>query len=149
MSDDQDYEFARIVYQILIVEKTHRLGEIADAIGMNYATLHARLNRRAHFRPAEMRALFRVIADARPISYLLGGSRFTVAERPVRNDASASVLEWTHRALFHVVDALRQAKEALSDNQIDHRERLSLLEEIRKAEIALASLKASVEAGTT
>ncbi|WP_316162829.1 phage regulatory CII family protein [Bradyrhizobium sp. SZCCHNRI20481] len=147
MPASNDFEFARLVYQLLVTERTVELDVVANAIGMKYATLHARLNRRVHFRPAEIRALLGIVQDQRLISYFLQNTRFTFAERPPVDPAPANALEWSHEALFRIVEALQKLTSALEDNVIDHRERLQLLSQIEQAEVAVASLKATVDCG--
>lgn len=148
MQAEDEFEFSRLAYQAIVVEKRGELKDVADRMGMKYATLHARLNQRAHFRPGEIRTLLGVLPHQDLISYLIARTPYVLAARPDGDDGGRDVMTWSHESLFHVVDVLRQVRAALADGFIDHREKIPLLADIAEAETALASLKAAVaEAG--
>jgi hypothetical protein len=143
-----DFDFAQLVYQLVVVEKQKNLSEVATELDLTYATMHARLNRRVHFRPAEIRKLIKLLGDTRLVMHFLEETPFVVAERADADTNVRDVLSLTHRNLFQIVEILRQVRDAVDDGQIDHRERMKLLDEIEEAEIALASLKAAVNTST-
>jgi hypothetical protein len=140
----RDFEFAQLVYQLVVVERLKSLQEVADSLGLTYPTMHARLNNRVHFRPHEIRELIRLLPDTRLVMHFLEETPFVVAERADADTNARDVMSLAHRNLFQIVDVLRQVRDAVDDGKIDHRERLMLLDEIEKAEVALASLKAAV-----
>ena len=139
-----DFEFSRLVQKVIAADPSLKLKDIAEKMQMEYATLHARLIQRVHFRPTEVRSLLRVIPHQSLVNYFVEPTPYVLAERASASPGKADVVEWAHVSLFHIVDALRKIRAAMEDNFIDHRERVLLLEELREAEIALASLKAAV-----
>ena len=142
---DGEFDFAQLVYQLLVVEKVRDLDEVARDMGLKYATLHARLNRRVHFRPAEIRALLGAAPDARLALYFLENTCFVPAQRAPPDADAQDALAHTHRSLFRIVDVLRMLRDSLADGRLDHREKLALIDEIERAEVELASLKAVVD----
>jgi DNA gyrase/topoisomerase IV subunit A len=143
-----DYEFARLVYQLVIVEKSKNLTEIATALNLNYDAMHSRVNNRVHFKPGEIREILKILPDSRLVMHFLKETPFVIAERadPDPETDSEDVMSLTHRSLFQIVEVLKKVRESLDDGLIDHRERLQLLGDIETTEIALASLKEAVEA---
>ncbi len=138
-------QFADIAYTVLVVEKRHPVAEVAAALGMGYAALHARLINRTCFSADEIRALVAAVPDPRLVGYLLEGSAFVAADRIAH--ASGLTVE-IHRGAARVVigaaDVLKSVDEALDDWTIDHQEGRLILDEIMKAERALASLRLAV-----
>jgi hypothetical protein len=141
---DSDFEFAQLVYQLIVVEQQKSLTNVASDLDLTYASMHARLNRRVHFRPGEIRKLIKILGDTRLVMHFLDETPFVVAERAEADTNARDVMALSHRNLFQIVDILKQVRDAVDDGRIDHRERMQLLDEIEKAEIAMASLKAAV-----
>jgi len=75
-------ELSRLVYKILVTEKRRPIREIAAAIGMEYASFHARVIGRTHFKAEEMSRLIREVPDPRLCDYLLRNTAFVAVPRP-------------------------------------------------------------------
>jgi hypothetical protein len=75
-------ELSRLVYKILVTEKRRPIREIAAAIGMEYASFHARVIGRTHFKAEEMSRLIREVPDPRLCDYLLRNTQFVAVPRP-------------------------------------------------------------------
>jgi hypothetical protein len=75
-------ELSRLVYQILVTEKRRPIREIATAVGMEYASFHARVIGRTHFKADEMSRLIREVPDPRLCDYLLRNTQFVAVPRP-------------------------------------------------------------------
>ncbi|MCZ8195253.1 phage regulatory CII family protein [Brevundimonas sp.] len=142
--------FARIAYQIVVVEKAARTRELAAALGLSSAALYGRLRGRSGFRPEEARALIRLVPDPRLIRYFADDSRHIVARRPVGQAGARSIEAATAETLREAIDILEVVTSALRDGgPLTHRHRALILSEVRQAETATANLRAAVEALST
>jgi hypothetical protein len=56
-------DFARLVQHVLIHENGLRPHALADALGLSYQALHARLSGKVAFMPLELRQLFLAFPD--------------------------------------------------------------------------------------
>src|SRR5689334_4720262 len=74
--------FSRLVYQILVIEKRRPIREVAAAVGMEYASFHARVIGRTHFKAEEVGRLIAAVPDSRLCDYLLYSTPFTAVPRP-------------------------------------------------------------------
>lgn len=140
---DRGREFADLVYTVLVAEKKYPLKDVAERMGMQYATLHARLNQRVVFSPEEVRALIQAAPDIRLISYFLEGTPFIAVERAAfeKETAAASLHFGATQTVLEAADVLRVVEKSLADDRIDHRERAQIAKEIAEAERALAALR--------
>jgi len=142
MTDRRGTEFADIVYTVLVAEKRWTMEEIAQKMGMKYATLYARVHQRVLFSPDEVRDLIRVAPDIRLATYFMEGTAFIAADR---GDDAEAPADTVHRGatctVLEATDVLRVVEEGLKDEKLDHRDKLRIEEEIRDAEQALASLR--------
>jgi hypothetical protein len=141
--------FADLVYTVLVAEKRWPLKEVAKRMGMQYATLHARLHRRVVFSPEEVRELIAAAPDIRFVSFFLEETPFLAVDRTALPEGSE--IETLHlgatRTVLEAADVLRAVEKALDDARIDHRERAKIGKEIAEAEHALAALRNRLEDG--
>lgn len=75
-------DFAALIRRVLMTEKGVRPQELADALGLRYSALHARMSGRVEFGPAELRQLFRMFPVPQLADYLLTGTPYTAILRP-------------------------------------------------------------------
>lgn len=149
MAAEEKSAFADLVYTVLVAEKKWPLKEVAEAMGMRYATLHARLNQRVAFNPEEIRALMAVAPDIRFAVYFLEETPFIAIDGGA--DASDSLEESVHlgatKTVLEAADVLRVVEKSLDDHRIDHRDKARIGKEIAEAERALATLRHRIEEG--
>ncbi len=142
MTDRRGTEFADIVYTVLVAEKGWAMEDIANQMGMKYATLYARVHQRVPFSADEIRDLIRVAPDIRLATYFLEGTAFIATDRGEEAGAPADTI---HRgatcSVLEATDVLRVVEEGLEDEKLDHRDKLRIEEEIRDAEQALSALR--------
>lgn len=138
-------EFSRLVYRILVTEKRRTVRDVAQEVGQDYASFHARVIGRTHFKAEEIAPLLRAVPDPRLCDHLLQGTAFAAVPRPTGGEKSTQ----------NAVDAaMRLAKESLAiiehmyvpsrPNQHDAATEGELLECVREAERAISSLRASI-----
>ncbi len=141
-------DFAHIVYTLLVVEKQKSVEEAASVLGMSYASLHSRLIGRVPFSADEIRALIRMLPDARLVSYLLDGSDFVPAERlkpsANRNHINEAVQRGATRVVVEAADILELVDAVLAGGGLDHRHKKLLMQDIVEAERALATLRLQI-----
>lgn len=146
-ANERGREFADLVYTVLVAEKKWPLKDVAERMGMQYATLHARLHRRVVFSPEEVRELIAAAPDIRFIDFFLRESRFIAVDR--RSLPEGSEVETLHlgatRSVLEVTDVLRAVEKGMSNARIDHRDRATIGKEIAEAEQALAALRQRLE----
>ena len=132
---------------MLIAEKKWPLKDVAKRMGMQYATLHARLHQRVVFSPEEVRDLIGAAPDIRLIEFFLDDTPFIAVDRTALPEGSE--IETLHlgatRTVLEAADVLRAVETALDDARIDHRERAKIGKEIAEAEHALAALRSRLE----
>lgn len=139
--------FADLVYTVLVAEKKWPLKDVADRMGMQYATLHARLHRRVVFSPEEVRDLIAAAPDIRFIGFFLDDTPFIAVDRtslPAGSEVETLHLGAT-RSVLEVADVLRAVEMGMGDARIDHRDRAKIGKEIAEAERALAALRQRLE----
>lgn len=118
MSKIEQDKFAKAAYRVLIIEKARHTRDVANALGLKYATFHARLVGRIPFRPGEISSLLKHVPDIRLADALLTGTDF----RPVRRLPQS--IESTPRTVLHnpsatsgkVAQAFRDLEVDLSDS---------------------------------
>jgi len=142
---DRGEAFAQLVHSILVGERRYPADEVAEAMGIGYDALYARLRNRVAFTADEIRDLVRAAPDPRLVAYLLRGTAFVPADRVEMDAAGVDQAEAIHRGATRIVieatDVLRAVEEALSDHRLDHRDALAIRNEIEIAERALASMR--------
>jgi hypothetical protein len=147
-ANERGRAFADLVYTVLVAEKKWPLKDVAERMGMQYATLHARLHRRVVFSPEEVRDLIAAAPDIRFVTFFLDGTPFIAVDRRALPEGSA--VETLHlgatRSVLEVTDVLRAVEKGMADSRIDHRERAKINKEISEAEHALAALRQRLEA---
>ena len=148
-ADPNKSAFADLVYTVLVAEKKWPLKEVAEAMGMLYATLHARLHQRVAFSPEEIRALIAAAPDIRFAAYFLEGTPFIAIDGYAEptDDSPESVHLGATKTVLEAADVLRAVEQSLDDNHIDHREKARIGKEIAEAERALATLRHRLEEG--
>lgn len=141
--------FADLVYTVLVAEKKWPLKDVAKAMGMLYATLHARLHQRVAFSPEEIRALIAAAPDIRFAEYFFEDTPFIAVDggaEPADGSPESLHLGAT-RTVLEAADVLRAVEKSLDDNRIDHQDKARIGKEIAEAERALATLRHRLEEG--
>ena len=148
---DRGRDFADIVYTLLVVEKLKRVEDVADAIGLSYASLHARLINRTAFSADEIRAIILLLQDVRLVEYFLEDTNYIPVLREVErgegNGSSASAVNLSivqreaSRVVIDASDVLEFVDAGVAGGRIDHRIARLALGAIKATERALASLR--------
>jgi len=99
--------FARLVRQILLVEKQRPLGDVAAEIGMDYDNLYARVIGRVTFHPEEIAALLRAVPDRRLIDWMLCCTGYIAVERPNAEACGGDALAAALKLADHSLAAMR------------------------------------------
>ena len=109
VADTNKSAFADLVYTVLVAEKKWPLKKVAEAMGMLYATLHARLHQRVAFNPEEIRALIVAAPDIRFAAYFLEGTPFIAIDGGAEptDDSPLSVHLGATRTVLEAADVLR------------------------------------------
>ena len=143
MANERGRAFADLVYTVLVAEKKWPLKDVAERMGMQYATLHARLHQRVVFSPEEVRDLIAAAPDIRLIGFFLDDTPFIAVDRTEGPDGKG--VETLHlgatKTVLEAADVLRAVERGMLDEHIDHRDRARIAKEISEAERALASLR--------
>lgn len=113
--------FAKTAYRILVVEKAKPVRDVARALGMTYATLHARLLGRVPFRPDEINRLLQEVPDVRLADRLLSDTEFMAMPRPPFTPSTPQDVtsDLALKAASSVADALRDVDSAVDDRLSD------------------------------
>ena len=136
-------QFASAVRQILVIEKQRPLRDVAQALGMEYATFHSRVNGRAPFRPEEITKLIVEVPDPRLVDALLADTRFIGVERleqPGWGDGAEAVGAALQSAT-EMLAALAHIHAAAANGRIDTAARRHLEAHVHEAERSLARLR--------
>lgn len=139
-------EFARLIHQLLVIEKQRPVARIAQALGMSYPTFYARVCGRVPFRPEEITALLREIPDARLVDLLLSGTHFIGVRRPERRRNLRPNRIWNDavHTICEAAELLRELESALDDKMIDAVQRCRIEAHINEAERALEAIRTAV-----
>lgn len=132
--------FARTAHRILVTEKRRPVQEVAQALGMKYATFYSRIKGRVPFAPEEIRALLREVPDVRLVDALLSGTGFRAVSRLVA-DGGINVLQEAARAIKEAANALWEIQSAFSADDLTPDGRQRAIEHVAAAERALASVR--------
>ena len=135
--------FAELVYQVLIAEKRYSAEATAAAMGLGYDTFYARIRNRIVLSADEIRRLISAAPDPRFVAYLLRGTAYVAADRPPVSKAEdhEAIHRGATRIVIEATDVLEAVEAALADGRIDHRDTITIRNEIEIAERALASLR--------
>lgn len=146
MSAERGNDFARIVYQMLVVEKIQTLEQLAPKLGLTYDTLHARINSRVTFSANEIAAIIAEIPDLRLINYFLDNSPYIAVKRhDGATDLNDTVQRGATRSVLEASDVLREVERGLRDDKIDHQDKIRIKKEIASTERALAGLRSMLD----
>ncbi|MGR9400212.1 phage regulatory CII family protein [Rhizobium leguminosarum] len=139
-------EFSQLAYQILVVERSYSLQQVARDIGLGYDALHARINGRTVFSADEIAKLIGIVQDPRLVAYILRHSKFVGVVRvdgPL-DDPEQEIMRATHRILLEAADVLEAVDDAFKDKRLNHREARIIQKEIETTERALITLREHV-----
>ncbi|WP_371810781.1 phage regulatory CII family protein [Ruegeria sp. HKCCD7318] len=136
------------MHSVLMNTARGQLSEIADAVGLSYDALYARLRNRVVFSPEEVRALITAVPDARIASWVLLNTGYIAAERGALDQPDLNEQESLRhsviRMLIEASEAAAQVESALRDGYVDHREAIQIQQDIETAERAIATLRTHV-----
>lgn len=140
--------FARLVHQILVVEKRRPVRDVAAALGMDYANFQARLMGRVRFRPIEIVCLLHELPDQRLCDYLLQGSPYVAVPRPDPSAAApahdASALQSAGAMSLQCAISVAKISDAVSNGGLQPSEIDELRSHLMEAERALLALRAKL-----
>lgn len=140
-------DFADLAHQIIINDPKWDATEVAEAMGLDYHALYARLCNRTMFSAEEINRLLKTVPDPRFVSHLLRDTPFVAADRTASGDGEElfdSMLRLAIRMIGEASDVAEAIECALRDGHVDHREAPIILAEIEEAERALANLQRHV-----
>lgn len=151
MQFDRGESFSQLVKRVL-GETRIGIQSTADALGMAYQTFYSRLAPgRVPFTADEIRALIAETRRRELVDYLLEGTPFIAVERfetawQSRTDESAysthdEIQQGAISNVYVAAEILQEVDNALRDRKIDHQDKARILEDVHKAEVALASLR--------
>ncbi|MCJ2103074.1 hypothetical protein [Methylobacterium sp. E-046] len=131
--------------------------DVADAMGMSYASLHARLINRTSFSADEIKKIIVQVPDIRLIEYFLETTDFIPVHRQVARYEGGvihslppadvvSVQREASRIVIDATDVLEFVDAGVAGGQIDHRVARLALQAIKATERALASLRFTLRA---
>ena len=149
MSEDRSATVAALVHRILVVERRRPVREVAEALGMKYATFYARMIGRVPFDADEINAVLREVPDSRLVDCLLTHTGFIGVRR--RIDAAPGAIghnvgpvENALRTLEPSVGIVREIASAIANGGLkpDVCERIE--DHVVEAERGLAGLRVNV-----
>ena len=140
-------EFSRLVYQILVIEKRRAIRDVAAAAGMEYASFHARVIGRTHFKAQEVSRLIAEVPDPRLCDYVLRNTSFVAVPRPMatatpRQSAFQAAVQLASESLA----TIGHIGSTLLDGQLDQEGYEHLSNHVREAERAVSNLRAGLMA---
>ncbi|HTP77041.1 MAG TPA: phage regulatory CII family protein [Rhizomicrobium sp.] len=135
--------FWEIARQLLVVEKVRPLGDVAQSVGMEYATLYSRVNGRTPFRLDEARALLVEVPDVRLADALLQGTSFMAVERldELGWGKPTDAIESALQSAREMLEILTDINTATASRRLDKASRTHIEQHLHEAERALARLK--------
>lgn len=151
MKQQRGRDFAVLAHQVML--SGMGIKTAAAKSGMEYDNLYARLrdNGATVMSAEEIRAVIHATGSRVLVDYFLEGSPFLAVERsPYDTAATTKNHDVTHgeiqggafRNVYVAAAILREVDNALKDRKIDHHDRREILDHVKEAEIALASLRA-------
>lgn len=149
MSEDRSATFAALVHRILVVERRRPVREVAEALGMKYATFYARMIGRVPFDADEINAVLREVRDERLVDCLLAETGFIGVRRgddpgPPSRGHNVGPVENALHALEQSVGIVREVSCACADGGLkaDVCERIE--DHLVEAERGLAGLRVNL-----
>jgi hypothetical protein len=139
-------KFWEVAREILVKEKQRSISDVANTLGMEYATLYSRLNGRTPFRLEEASALLIELPDARLADAILQETHFIVVPRLDEpgwgrsDDAIVSAL----RTVQELLEVLTDINIATSSSQIEKADRIHIESHVYEAERSLARLRLAI-----
>lgn len=145
--EERGKAFSELVYRLLMIEKIASLEDVAEALGMSYHSLHARLHNKTLFSADEINGLIKTLGNADIVDFLLDGSGLMAFERqntvsPANGD---SIFKRTSHLAIETANVLEAVEIAMSDDRIDHRDAIQIQKEIVDVERALATIRHALE----
>jgi hypothetical protein len=138
-------EFSRLVYQILVVEKRRAIRDVAASVGMEYASFHARVIGRTHFKAEEVSRLIAEVPDPRLCDYLLRNTIFVAVPKPASTvNPKQNAFQAAVQLATEGMATLGHLGETLLNGQFDQAGYEHLSNHIREAERAVGTLRASL-----
>ncbi|MBE7637079.1 hypothetical protein GUA87_09505 [Sneathiella sp. P13V-1] len=140
-------DFAEFVHQI-VSHRDHQVSrkELAEHLGIKYATLHSRLVGRSCFSADEIRKMIEFRPDLRLADYFLENTNYFLSKRAPQSSSTARTIQ--SGAIEVDIEAgqlLEQVHKGLEDFKICHNDKFHIARELADVERALASLKAALE----
>lgn len=137
------WEIARL---ILIEEKGPNLREFGHVLGLEYATLYARLNGRTPFRLDEACALLGKLPDRRLADALLQDTSFIAIPRLGESGwgGTEDVIDLALQSALRLLEVLRSINQAKAGHHIDRAGRSKIESHVHEAERALANLRLTI-----
>ncbi len=136
--------FARLIHQILVIEKKQPLQHIAEKLGMPYPTFYARVKGRVAFNAEEIKHLIRELGDIRLVDYLLKGSDFLAVKMPRHRACIQDREQQLHAAVTAVKEAALMLDSLEQDELEKDRHMEKLQTHLTEAERALAGVRAGL-----
>lgn len=138
-------EFSRLVYRILVTEKRRAIRDVAIAIGMEYASFHARVIGRTHFKAEEVSRLIAEVPDPRLCDYLLRNTAFVAVPRPMptvspKQSAFQAAVQLANESLATIA----HIGDTLLDGQLDAAGYEHISNHVREAERSVSNLRAGL-----
>lgn len=146
---DRGEAFSQLVKRVL-GETRDGIHRAADGFGVKYAKFYSRLARgRVVFSADEIRKLILITQRRELVDYLLADTGFLAVKRHMSDDQVSTEIYSTHDQIqqgaksniYVAAEILQEVDRALSDRKIDHHDKARILEDVHKAEVALASLR--------
>ncbi len=149
---DRGEAYAQLVKRIL-GETRDGIQRAAAGFGVKYDTFYSRLARgRVVFSADEIGRLIKITQRRELVDYLLADTGFLAVKRFSSNgtdNQGSSQSYTTHDQIqqgaksniYVATEILQEVDKALADQKIDHRDKARILEDVHKAEVALASLR--------
>ena len=135
--------FFSLVRQILMVEKRYSVTEIAARLGMNYATLYARVSGRGFFSPEELRRLLHFVPDIRLADWLLADSAFIPATRIEKTDPALSISALDHavQTADRALSLVKELSAGAVEEDFDPERRERIAAQLNEMERGIATLR--------
>ncbi|MBS0644451.1 MAG: phage regulatory CII family protein [Acetobacteraceae bacterium] len=138
-------EFSRLVYRILVTEKRRAIRDVAAAVGMEYASFHARVIGRTHFKAEEVSRLIAEVPDPRLCDYLLSNTAFVAVPRPMPSRTpQQSTFQAAVQLATESLATIAHIGETVLGGQLDTSGYEHLSNHVREAERAVSNLRAGL-----
>lgn len=152
MIGDRGEEFSQLVGRVL-GETRDGIQNAAEGFKTSYQTFYSRLARgRVVFSADEIRRLISITQRRELVDYILADTGFLAVKRisaEAGTESEAATAYATHDQIqqgaksniYVATEILQEVDKALTDRKIDHQDKTRILEDVHKAEVALASLR--------